>query len=158
MRVLWTEIKYIKSASRLLDRDWVNKRGLDLSKVVLWVSVGWGATEVPAIKVGGLKKNSANRPAWTWDTCDGHFFYSFFTNLQLIRLVFVSFKAGPSLWAFKTSKLINAPGHANLSSEFAFNVDIASINNHPGYEVTQFGSVNDIALLKLSEHLKLNFR
>ena len=37
MRVLWTEIKYTKSAARLLDRVWVNKRGLDLSKEVLWV-------------------------------------------------------------------------------------------------------------------------
>ena len=35
MRSLWTEIKYIKSAARLLDRDWVNKGGLDLSKKVL---------------------------------------------------------------------------------------------------------------------------
>ena len=52
-------MKYIKSTSILLDRDWVNKAGLDLSKEVLW------ATEVPAIKVGGLKKNSADRPART---------------------------------------------------------------------------------------------
>ena len=34
------EIKYIKSAARLLDRVWVNKGGFDLSKEVLWVSVG----------------------------------------------------------------------------------------------------------------------
>ena len=53
------EIKYIKSASRLLDRVWVNKGGLDLSKEVLWVSVGSRAAELPAIEVGGLKKNSA---------------------------------------------------------------------------------------------------
>ena len=31
-------MKYIKSAARLLDRDWVNKGGWDLSKEVLWVS------------------------------------------------------------------------------------------------------------------------
>ena len=62
MRVLWMEIKYIKSASRLLDRAWVNKRGLDLSKEVLWVSVGQRASELPAIKVGGRKKNSADQP------------------------------------------------------------------------------------------------
>ena len=37
MRSLWTE-KYIKSAARVLNRDCVNKRGLDLSKEVLWVS------------------------------------------------------------------------------------------------------------------------
>ena len=33
------EIKCIKSAARLLDRNCVNKGGLDLSKEVLWVSV-----------------------------------------------------------------------------------------------------------------------
>ena len=32
MRVLWMEIEYIKSAARLLNRCWVNKGGLDLSK------------------------------------------------------------------------------------------------------------------------------
>ena len=54
-------IKYIKSASRLLDRDWVNKGGLDLSKEVLWISVDLRVTELPAIKVGGLEKDSADR-------------------------------------------------------------------------------------------------
>ena len=58
MRVLWTEIKYTKSAARLLDRVWVNKGGLDLSKEVLWVFVGQRTAELPAIKVGGLKKHS----------------------------------------------------------------------------------------------------
>ena len=33
------EIKYLKSAARLLNRDYVNRRGLDLSKEVLWISV-----------------------------------------------------------------------------------------------------------------------
>ena len=55
MRVFWTGIKYNKSAFRLLDRDWVNKGGLDLSKEVQWVSVGQMAVKLPAIKVGGLK-------------------------------------------------------------------------------------------------------
>ena len=32
------EIKYIKSAAKLLNKDYINKRGLDLSKEVLWVS------------------------------------------------------------------------------------------------------------------------
>ena len=64
MRVLWTEIKYIKSASRLLDRAWVNKEGLDLSKEVLWVSVGQRAAEPPAIKVRGQKKILPISPAW----------------------------------------------------------------------------------------------
>ena len=57
MRSLWMEIKYIKSTARLLDRDWVDKRGLDLFKEVLWVSFGQRGAELPAVKVGGLKKN-----------------------------------------------------------------------------------------------------
>ena len=36
------DIKYIKSAARVLNRKFVNKGGLDLSKNVLWVSVGQG--------------------------------------------------------------------------------------------------------------------
>ena len=50
------EIKCIKSAARVLNRACVNKRGLDLSKNVLWVSVGQGAADLRAVKVGGLKK------------------------------------------------------------------------------------------------------
>ena len=65
MRVLWMEIKYIKSASRLLNRAWVNKGGLDLSKEVLWVSVGQRAAELPAIKVGGQKKILPSGPVRT---------------------------------------------------------------------------------------------
>ena len=56
------EMKYIKSAVRVLNRSCVNKRGLDLSKNVLWISVGEGAADLRAIKVVGLKKNSAIRP------------------------------------------------------------------------------------------------
>ena len=56
------EIKYIKSAARLLNINWVNKQGLDLSKEVLWVSFGQRGAELPAVKVRGLKKNSAERP------------------------------------------------------------------------------------------------
>ena len=56
MRSLWMEIKCLKSAARLLNRDWVNKRGLDLSKEVLWVSVGQRAAELQAVKVGGQPK------------------------------------------------------------------------------------------------------
>ena len=55
-------MKYLKSAARLLDRDCVNRRGLDLSKEVMWVSVGQRAAELPAIKVGGWKKSSADQP------------------------------------------------------------------------------------------------
>ena len=63
MRVFWMEIKYIKSASRLLNRARVNKGGLYLLKEVLWVSVGQRAAELPAIKVGGQKKILPNGPA-----------------------------------------------------------------------------------------------
>ena len=56
MRVFLTKIKCIKSASRLLNRDCVNKRGLDLPKEVLWVSIDQRVAELPAIKVGGVKK------------------------------------------------------------------------------------------------------
>ena len=53
MRSLWTEIKYIKNTARVLDRNCVNKGGLDLSKEVLWVSVGQRAADLRAVKVGG---------------------------------------------------------------------------------------------------------
>ena len=49
-------MKYVKSVARLLDRNCVNKGGLDLSKEVLWVSVGQRAAELRAVKVGGQKK------------------------------------------------------------------------------------------------------
>ena len=55
--------KYIKSAARLLDKNFVNKRGLDLSKEVIWVSVGQRAAELPAIKVGGQEKILQSGPA-----------------------------------------------------------------------------------------------
>ena len=47
------EIKYVKSTARLLNRDYFNKRGLDLSKEVLWVSVGQRAPKLQAVKVVG---------------------------------------------------------------------------------------------------------
>ena len=56
------EMKYIKSAAKVLNRDCVNKGGLDLSKNVLWVSVGQGAVDLRAVKVGGKTKNSADQP------------------------------------------------------------------------------------------------
>ena len=55
------KMKYVESASRLLDRDCVNKGGLDLSKEVLWVSVDQRAAEIRAIKVGGQKKSGSNQ-------------------------------------------------------------------------------------------------
>ena len=49
-------MKCIKSAARLLDKDCVNKRGLDLSKEVLWASVGQREAEIWAVKVGDKKR------------------------------------------------------------------------------------------------------
>ena len=51
--------KHDKSAARILDRDCINRRCLDLSKEVLWVSVCQRAIKLPAVKVGGLTKSSA---------------------------------------------------------------------------------------------------
>ena len=65
IRVLWTEIKYNKSAAKLLDRVWDNKGGLDLSKEVLWVSVGQRAPELQAVKVGGQQKILPSGPVRT---------------------------------------------------------------------------------------------
>ena len=53
MRSLWMEMKYIKSTTRLLNRNWVNKEGLDISKEVLWVSVDQRAADLRAVKVKG---------------------------------------------------------------------------------------------------------
>ena len=39
-----------------MDINCVNREGLDLSKDVLWVSVGQRAAKLQAVKVGGLKK------------------------------------------------------------------------------------------------------
>ena len=47
--------KHHKSAARILNRDCINRRGLDLSKEVLWVSVYQRAADLPAVKVGGQK-------------------------------------------------------------------------------------------------------
>ena len=50
------EIKYIKSAARVLDSNIVNKGGLDLFKKVLWVSLDQRASELQAVKVECQKK------------------------------------------------------------------------------------------------------
>ena len=59
------EIKYFKSPARLLNRHYFNKRGLDLSKEVLWVSVGQRAADLRAVKVGDWKKNLPSAPVRT---------------------------------------------------------------------------------------------
>ena len=50
------EMKCIKSVARVLNKDCVNKGGLDLSKNVLWVSVGQGVADLQAVKVECQKK------------------------------------------------------------------------------------------------------
>ena len=50
------EIKYYKSVVRVLNKDCVYKRGLNLSKEVLWVSKGQRIAVLRAIKVGDPKK------------------------------------------------------------------------------------------------------
>ena len=50
------EIKCIKSAAKLLNKDCIKKGGLDLFKEVLWISVGQRAAVLQAVKVGGQKK------------------------------------------------------------------------------------------------------
>ena len=52
------EIKNVKHAARLLNRDYVNKGGLYLSKEILWVSLGQRAAEVRAVKVGAALPGS----------------------------------------------------------------------------------------------------
>ena len=49
-------IKHLKSPTRLLDRNYVNKGGLNLSKKGLRTSVGQRAAVLRAFKVGGQKK------------------------------------------------------------------------------------------------------
>ena len=63
MRVFQTEMKYLKTAARRLDIDNVNRRGLALSKEVLWVSVALRAANLQAVKVGGQQKILPISPA-----------------------------------------------------------------------------------------------
>ena len=70
MSVLCTKIEYLKSAATL-------------SKEVLWVSVGQRAAELPAVKVGGMKKKSAVRPVSNPSSPRRAEWQNFFSNLQL---------------------------------------------------------------------------
>ena len=74
------EIRYIKSAARLLDRNCVNRKGLDLLKEVLWVSVGQRVAELLAVKVGGQKR--FRRSPWFKPNLSGPS-SRIFSNLQL---------------------------------------------------------------------------
>ena len=86
MRVFRLEIKCLKSATTLLNRVCVRRRGLDLSKEVLWISVSQRAAELPAGKVGGLKKNSAMRPGEGELVSNPAAWQNLFSNLQLCQL------------------------------------------------------------------------
>ena len=75
-----------------MDRKWVNRGGLDLSKEVLWVFVGQKAAKIQAVKVGDLKKilphvqdSNPGCPGWFES---GHR-VGFFSDLQLWQLVFL---------------------------------------------------------------------
>ena len=84
--------EYLKIAVSLLNRNYVNRGGLDLSKDVLWVSVGQRAAKLHAVKVGGLKKNSAILPSAGYsgsrrtDPCWAAL-QNFFSKLHLFQLV-----------------------------------------------------------------------
>ena len=56
MGSLWQGNTYPKNAAILLNGACVNRRGLDLSKEVLWVSVGQRTAKLQVVKVGDLKK------------------------------------------------------------------------------------------------------
>ena len=60
MRSLWQSRTYIKNPDSLLNWIFVCWGGLDLSKKVLWVSVGQSAADQWAVKVGGQKKKYAD--------------------------------------------------------------------------------------------------
>ena len=51
MRSLWQSKTYLKNAASLLNRDCVSQEGLDLSKEVLWVSVGQRAAKLWSVKL-----------------------------------------------------------------------------------------------------------
>ena len=76
------EIEYVNSAARFLNRTWVNKGGLDLSKEVLWVSVGQRAAELQVVKVGDQQKILVSGPVRTRFTPAGPLGRIFF-DLQL---------------------------------------------------------------------------
>ena len=54
--------KHHKSAARIFNRDCINRRGLDLSKEVLWVTTSQRAAEQTAVKFGGKKILTQVRP------------------------------------------------------------------------------------------------
>ena len=91
------EIKYFKSPARLLNRHYFNKKGLNLSKEVLWVSVGQRAADLRAVKVGGQKTvlpngRRSNPPLLTYflfKSLVGLFRYFISIQSDLISIVFM---------------------------------------------------------------------
>ena len=75
-------IRYIKSAARVLDRNCVNKGGLDLSEGVLWVSVGQRAADLQSVKVRGQKKFCCSAQFAPKSSAPGQA-EIYFSNLQL---------------------------------------------------------------------------
>ena len=65
-----------------MNRDWVNRRGLDVSKKVLWVSVGQRVAELSAVKAGG-KEKFCRSARFEPDTPVPGREAEFFPNLQL---------------------------------------------------------------------------
>ena len=57
-----TEQNLSSKRCQSLEQNLCLQTGQDLSKEVLWVSVGQRALELPAVKVEGLTKDSAIRP------------------------------------------------------------------------------------------------
>ena len=60
MKSLWQSKTYLKNAASLL--DCVNRGGLDLSKEVLWVSVGQWATKLWSFKLSDLLREYSSNP------------------------------------------------------------------------------------------------
>ena len=62
IRSLSMKMKCFKSAAWLLEKIWINKRDLNLSREVMLVSAGQRIAELQAVKVGSQKKNFAACP------------------------------------------------------------------------------------------------
>ena len=58
MGSLWQGKTIPKNDASLLNRDYVNRKGLDLSKELLGVSVGQRAAKLQAVKVGDMKNHN----------------------------------------------------------------------------------------------------
>ena len=56
MRSLWLSKTYLYNATSLSIRKYFNRGVLDISKDVLWVSVGQRTAKLQAVKVGDLRK------------------------------------------------------------------------------------------------------